>query len=77
MILFVLKSSRLSILKNSASLFHSSSHVQRSSLETKIFKKYGEKIYILELQGWLFFGTANQLFLAWGQTMLNANLSSI
>ena len=62
MILFVIKSSRLSIIKNSSSLFHSSSHVQRSSLETKIIKKHGESLYILELQGWLFFGTANQLF---------------
>ncbi len=62
MILFVIKSSRLSIIKNSASLFHSSSHVQRSPLETKIIKKHGNTVYLLELQGWLFFGTANQLF---------------
>ncbi|MGK7957340.1 MAG: SulP family inorganic anion transporter, partial [Crocosphaera sp.] len=62
MILFVIKSSSLSIIKNSASLYHSSSHVQRSSLETKIIKKYGNHVYLLELQGWLFFGTANQLF---------------
>ena len=62
MIIFVIKSSRLSIIKNSSFLFHSFSHVQRSSLETKIIKKYGKNVYILELQGWLFFGTANQLF---------------
>ncbi len=62
MILFVIKSSRLSITKSISTLSHSCSHVQRSSLETKIIKKNGNTVYILQLQGWLFFGTANQLF---------------
>ncbi|MDJ0845852.1 SulP family inorganic anion transporter [Crocosphaera sp.] len=62
MILFVIKSSRFSILKKISSLCYCSSHVQRSSLETKIIKKHGDRVYILQLQGWLFFGTANQLF---------------
>ncbi|MGK7939320.1 MAG: SLC26A/SulP transporter family protein [Crocosphaera sp.] len=62
MILFVVKSSRLSITKNISSLADLSSHVQWSPLETKTIKKYGESVYILQLQGSLFFGTANQLF---------------
>ncbi|MDJ0580252.1 SulP family inorganic anion transporter [Crocosphaera sp.] len=77
MILFVFKSSRLSIIKNSASLFHSLSHVQRSSLETKIIKKYGKNVYILDLQGWLFFGTANQLFNTIRNRLYDGNKTSI
>lgn len=62
MAFFVIKSSRLSIIKSVSNLAKYSSHVQRSPLETKIIKKQGESTYILQLQGWLFFGTANQLF---------------
>ena len=77
MALFVINSSRLSITKNISSLSNFSSHVQWSPLETKIIKKYGKTVYILQLQSYLFFGTANQLFNQIRNRLSNVEKTSI
>ena len=60
-VLFVVSYSRLTITKRASSGNYHYSNVMRTSEETDILQGEGEQIYILELQGLIFFGTANKL----------------
>lgn len=60
-ILFVVTYSRISIVKSAASGRHFQSHVERAAPLRWILDKKGDQIFILQLQGFIFFGTANQL----------------
>jgi len=60
-VLFVVNYSRLTITKRASSGAYHHSNVLRTSEETDILQVEGEQIYILELQGLIFFGTANKL----------------
>ncbi len=60
-LLFVINYSRLSVTKRVASGTYYHSNVLRTSEEAMILREEGERIYILELQGLIFFGTANKL----------------
>ena len=60
-VLFVVNYSRLSISKRVGSGAFQHSNVMRNSEELDVLDAEGEQIYILELQGLIFFGTANKL----------------
>lgn len=60
-VLFVLNYSRLTITKRVSSGAYHHSNVLRTSEQTDILQAEGDQIYILELQGLIFFGTANKL----------------
>ena len=62
MILFVIKTSRHNVIKQTFSLLNYPSHVQRSAQEQFLLKDNGRHVYIIQLQGWLFFGNSHQLF---------------
>lgn len=59
--IFVVKYSRAEMVKNelSGSVFHSS--VERLPVERKLLERKGNQVYILKLQGYIFFGTAFNL----------------
>lgn len=60
-VLFAIDYSRISVVKHELSGKNYNSRVDRSRLERQLLKHYGDDIYILELQGYIFFGTANAL----------------
>ena len=60
-VLFVINYSRLTITKRASSGDYHHSNVLRTSDQTDILQAEGDQIYILELQGLIFFGTANKL----------------
>jgi len=60
-VLFVINYSRLTITKRASSGAYHHSNVLRTGEETEILQAEGEQIYIVELQGLIFFGTANKL----------------
>jgi SulP family sulfate permease len=59
--LFAFNLSRTSIVKQALSGADQRSSVQRSGRDTRIIDRLGDRIWILELQGYMFFGTANSL----------------
>lgn len=59
--LFVVSSSRVNVTKHILSGATHQSHRARSLPQTRILQDEGDQIYILDLQGFLFFGTANAL----------------
>ncbi|MGB3493268.1 MAG: SulP family inorganic anion transporter [Elainellaceae cyanobacterium] len=59
--LFVVSASRVNVTKHTLSGATHQSHTARSLPQTRILQEEGEQIYILDLQGFLFFGTANSL----------------
>jgi sulfate permease, SulP family len=59
--LFVVNYSQLSVTRRVGSGAYQHSNVLRTSEETEILEAEGEQIYIQELQGLIFFGTANKL----------------
>jgi SulP family sulfate permease len=59
--LFVLNASRVQVTKYELSGATYQSHMARSLPQTRILQEEGDQIYILDLQGFLFFGTANTL----------------
>jgi len=61
LVLFVVNYSRLTITKRASSGAYHYSNVLRTSEEIDILQVEGEQIYIVELQGLIFFGTANKL----------------
>jgi len=61
LVLFVVNYSRLTITKRVGSGAYHYSNVLRNTEETNILQAEGEQTYILELQGLIFFGTANKL----------------
>lgn len=60
-ILFAINYSRINVVKNTFTLTNYRSNVDRPKEHRKILKENGEKILILRLQGFIFFGTANGL----------------
>lgn len=60
-ILFVISASRVNVTKHLLSGSTRQSHSARSLPQTRVLQEEGEQIYIAELQGFLFFGTANTL----------------
>jgi SulP family sulfate permease len=60
-VLFVVNYSRLSIFYSSSAGGEVTSHVERNVYHQRALQELGKQIYILELQGFLFFGTANQV----------------
>lgn len=60
-ILFVIDYSRTNIVRHTLSGKYYQSKVSRPRLYEQLLRKKGDWIYILELQGFLFFGTTNKL----------------
>ncbi|MBA3010666.1 MAG: STAS domain-containing protein [Proteobacteria bacterium] len=60
-VLFVVNYSRINIVKSSSSGKNLQSNVERSAPHRWLLNKKGDQILILQLQGFIFFGTANQL----------------
>lgn len=60
-VLFVINCSSINVTKRIFSGVNYHSNVLRGGEEDAILREHGEQIYIVELQGLLFFGTANKL----------------
>ncbi|MFN2286654.1 MAG: SulP family inorganic anion transporter, partial [Anaerolineae bacterium] len=60
-ILFVINYSRIEVVKNTLSRTTYHSHVVRPRLYRQLLNQKGDWVYILRLQGFIFFGTANKL----------------
>lgn len=60
-VLFVVNYSRLTIVRRISTGTYHHSNVLRTSEEIQILESEGDQAYILELQGLIFFGTANKL----------------
>jgi len=58
---FMFNYSQLNVVKHSSSIVTTRSNIHRTEPEREILNKNGEKVYILELQGYVFFGTADYL----------------
>ncbi len=61
-VLFVVNYSRIGVVKQAftGAVYHS--NVERADYYAKILRDNGEQIHILQLQGFIFFGTAHHLF---------------
>lgn len=60
-ILFVINYSQLTVVRRISTGVYHHSNVLRTSEALKILEAEGDQVYILELQGLIFFGTANKL----------------
>jgi sulfate permease, SulP family len=60
-VLFVINYSQVKVAKHVLSGAIYPSHTARSVQQSRLLREEGDQIYILELQGFLFFGTANKL----------------
>jgi SulP family sulfate permease len=60
-LLFVLNYSRINVVRHGISGANFASHVIRPRLHQQLVKEKGDGLYILELQGYIFFGTADKL----------------
>nr|WP_277881534.1 SulP family inorganic anion transporter [Leptolyngbya sp. FACHB-17] len=60
-VLFVINYSRLTVVRRISTGTYHHSNVLRTSEELEILEEQGEQAYIVELQGLIFFGTANKL----------------
>lgn len=58
---FMFNYSQLNVVKNSSSIATTRSNIHRSESERETLTQTGNKVYILELQGYVFFGTADYL----------------
>lgn len=58
---FVYNYARLSVIRVNASLRERKSSIDRPSAENSLIELEGEQVQVLELQGFLFFGTAEQV----------------
>ncbi len=61
-VLFVLRYSRVRVIKHRMNAREYASYVERAGDERRVLNQYGGSIRIFQLQGYLFFGTANSLF---------------
>lgn len=61
MVLFVIQYSRVPSIRHVLSGTSYQSSVDRSRLHTQFLRRKGNWLYILELQGFIFFGTANEI----------------
>ena len=62
-ILFVINYSKVEVIKYELSGKTFGSNVERSSHLKEVLQDHGDEIYILPLQGFIFFGTANRLLI--------------
>jgi SulP family sulfate permease len=60
--IFVVRYSHVSVIKHTLSGVNYHSNVERTPGQEHILAEKGEEIHILKLQGFIFFGTANNLF---------------
>jgi SulP family sulfate permease len=60
-ILFVLKYSRIGVVRHTLSGTEIKSNVERCAYHRQKLRELGQHVYILKLQGFIFFGTANAL----------------
>jgi SulP family sulfate permease len=60
-IFFVVNYSRTNVVKYALSGVHFKSRVTREARQQRLLRELGEQLYILQLQGFIFFGTANNL----------------
>lgn len=60
-ILFVINYSRTNVVKHELTGSMCKSKVERAALHKKLLQENGEQLYILILQGYIFFGTADRL----------------
>jgi SulP family sulfate permease len=60
-VLFVVSYSRISVVKHTLSGSNYRSNVDRRGPEAQILRDKGDWLYVLELQGFIFFGTANRV----------------
>jgi SulP family sulfate permease len=60
-ILFVLNYSRVNVVRNALSGAEMKSNVERCAYHRRVLRELSQHIYILKLQGFIFFGTANAL----------------
>jgi sulfate permease, SulP family len=58
-VIFVWNYSHINIFRHTLSGAEAASHVERNAITQRELVKLGRQIYILELQGFIFFGTAN------------------
>lgn len=58
---FMFNYSQLNVVKQSSSIARTRSNIHRTQSERETLTKKGEQVYILELQGYVFFGTADYL----------------
>lgn len=61
-IMFVLSYSRVGVIKFALSGTEYRSRVTRGAQQQQILEAHGDQLYILKLQGFIFFGTANSIF---------------
>ncbi|UBF30414.1 cyclic nucleotide-binding domain-containing protein (plasmid) [Kovacikia minuta CCNUW1] len=76
-ILFALNYSRVSVARYSRSGASLSSHRKRPPNQERMLHEEGEKTHVLTLQGFIFFGTANQLFTQIRQRVHTPNLPAL
>lgn len=60
-ILFVINYSRLNLFHRTSTGAEVSSHVERNAYYRRVLANLGQQVYVLELQGFIFFGTANTI----------------
>ena len=60
-IMFAINYSRVEVIKHSLTVENYQSTIARPKLHKRLLRRYGKQVLILELQGYIFFGTANQL----------------
>ncbi len=73
-ILFVLNYSRIDVARSTLSGTSLSSHHKRVPNQERLLQEQGEQIYVITLQGYMFFGTANRLLNQIRQRCLAADL---
>lgn len=59
--IFILNYSRINVVKYTLTSENCQSNVERSIYEKEILKRKGQQVHILWLQGYIFFGTANNI----------------
>lgn len=60
-VFFAVNYSRVDVIKHSLTAAAYQSRIARPKFHKRILRRYGSQVLILELQGYIFFGTANQL----------------
>jgi sulfate permease, SulP family len=76
-LLFVINYSRINVVKHALTGLTYRSRVTRGSRQRKLLQDQGEQIHILQLQGYLFFGTANSLLEQVRERVQRQDLSAI
>jgi SulP family sulfate permease len=74
---FVLSYSQVDVAKHTLSGANFTSHVQRSLTQSRLLRQQGDHIYILQLQGLIFFGTAHKLLNQIRSRLVDQNLPEL